>query len=96
MNRNVVWLTASCLMALSLVLASCGPSAEEAEVLVPEEVEEEEEEERVSIARDYRPPVTTEIGPPGQILRKQHQITRCYALRESGHVWRKGNFDLQA
>ena len=47
MNRNVVWLTASCLMALSLVLASCGPSAEEAEVLVPEKVEEEEEEQRV-------------------------------------------------
>jgi len=36
MKKKIVWMLVSCLMALSLIMASCGPAAE---------VEEEEEEE---------------------------------------------------
>ncbi len=45
MKKQIVWLILSCLMALSLVLASCVPEVteEEAEVVTPT-VEEEEEE----------------------------------------------------
>ncbi len=52
MTRKIVWLVVSCLMALSLVMASCGPAAEEEEeeeeeeIAVEEEEEEEEEEEQ--------------------------------------------------
>jgi ABC-type metal ion transport system substrate-binding protein len=35
--KRVVWILVSCLMALSLVMASCGPAEEEAEVEVGEE-----------------------------------------------------------
>ena len=53
MMKKIVWVVVSCLMALSLVMASCGPAAEEEEeeeevkeeeVIVEEEEEEEEEE----------------------------------------------------
>ena len=50
MKKKIVWLVVSCLMALSLVMASCGPTAEEeveigeAEVVIEEEEEEVEEE----------------------------------------------------
>jgi len=52
-KRKIIWLLVSCLMALSLVLASCGGEEEEEEVTVPEEEEEvivptEEEEEVVA------------------------------------------------
>ena len=55
MAKKIVWVVVSCLMVLSLVMASCGP-AEEAEVEVGEEevevgeaevTEEEEEVEEV-------------------------------------------------
>lgn len=46
MNRKISWLILSCLMVVSLVLASCGPAAapEEEEVVVEEEEVEVEEE----------------------------------------------------
>jgi len=49
MQRKIVWMLVSCLMALSLVMASCGPAEEEEGVEVEEEevVEEEVEEEVV-------------------------------------------------
>ena len=53
MKKKIVWLLMSSLMALSLILASCGEAEEEEEeVIVPEEEEEvtippEEEEEVV-------------------------------------------------
>ncbi len=51
-EKKIAWIVVSCLMALSLVLASCAPAVtEEEEVTVPEEEEEEvtvpEEEEVV-------------------------------------------------
>lgn len=48
MVKKAIWLVVSCLMALSLVMASCGPAAEEEEeeVIIGEEEEEEEEEEK--------------------------------------------------
>jgi len=56
MKRKIIWIAVSCLMALSLVMASCGPvEAKGVEVEVgAEEVEvelaaEEEEEEAVEI-----------------------------------------------
>jgi peptide/nickel transport system substrate-binding protein len=53
MTKKILWLVISCLMALSLVMASCGGGGtvaeeeeeEEEEVVVGEEEEEEEEEE---------------------------------------------------
>ena len=53
MKKKIVWLTLSCLMALSLVVASCGPAVteeEEEEEVITEEEEEEEvtEEEAVT------------------------------------------------
>jgi len=52
MMKKIVWVVVSCLMALSLVMASCGPAEEEEEAVTEEEeeevvVEEEEEEEEV-------------------------------------------------
>jgi len=52
MKKKIVWLVVSCLMALSLVMASCGPAEvaeeeEEEEVVIEEEEEEEVEEEVV-------------------------------------------------
>jgi len=55
MGKKIIWVVVSCLMVLSLVMASCGPAEEEAEVEVGEEevevgegvVTEEEEEEAV-------------------------------------------------
>ncbi len=48
MTKKVLWLTISCLMALSLAIASCGPAVteeeEEEEVIIGEEEEEEEEQ----------------------------------------------------
>lgn len=56
MKRKIIWIAVSCLMALSLVMASCGPvEAKGVEVGVgEEEVEvefqaEEEEEEPVAL-----------------------------------------------
>jgi ABC-type transport system substrate-binding protein len=37
MKKKIVWVVVSCLMVLSLVMASCGPAEEEAEVEVGEE-----------------------------------------------------------
>ncbi len=51
MRRKIVWLVVSCLMALSLVLASCAPAVTEEEEVVTEEKEEvvtEEKEEAVT------------------------------------------------
>ena len=51
MTKRIVWLLLSCMMAISLLVASCGPAAEEEEeeeeVIIGEEEEEEEEEEVV-------------------------------------------------
>ena len=48
MKKRIVWILVSCLMVLSLVIASCGPAEveeeeEEEEVVIEEEEEEEEE-----------------------------------------------------
>jgi len=50
MKKKTVWLVVSCLMVLSLVLASCAPAVEEEEEVVTpqeEEVTAPEEEEVV-------------------------------------------------
>jgi len=55
-KKKIIWFVVSCLMAVSLVMASCGPAAEEEEVVTEEEEEEvvveeeEEEEEEVVVA----------------------------------------------
>ena len=67
-TKKIVWLVVSCLMALSLVLASCGP-AEEEEVVVEEEevvVEEEEvvvEEEEELVVEEEEVVVEEEVAP---------------------------------
>jgi len=51
MNKKIIWILVSSLMAISLVMVSCGPTVEEEEeeeeeeVIIGEEEEEEEEEE---------------------------------------------------
>ena len=49
MSKKIIWLIVSCLMAMSLVMASCGPATvseeeEEEEVVIGEEEEEEVQE----------------------------------------------------
>jgi len=51
--KKIIWLLVSCLMVLSLVIASCGPATveeeeEEEEVIIEEEEEEEEQEVEVT------------------------------------------------
>ena len=67
MKRKIVWLVVSCLMVLSLVMASCGPAAEEeAEVVVGEEevavTEAEEEEEVEEVEEGMADPETPKYG----------------------------------
>jgi peptide/nickel transport system substrate-binding protein len=66
MTKKIVWLVASCLMVLSLVMASCGPAAEEEEeVEVGEEevtVTEEEPEEEVVEEEGLLPPEVPKYG----------------------------------
>ena len=49
MVKKIIFILVSCMMAVSLVMASCGPAEveEEEEVVVEEEEEEEREEEEV-------------------------------------------------
>ena len=67
MKKKIVWLVVSCPMALSLVMASCGPAAEEeveigeAEVVIEEE-EEEAEEEVVEEEEGLLPPEVPKYG----------------------------------
>ena len=67
MKKKIAWILVSCLMVVSLVIASCGPAEEEAEVEVgEEEVEveevEEEEEEVVEEEEGIRPPDVPKYG----------------------------------
>jgi protein involved in sex pheromone biosynthesis len=58
LTKKILWLLVSCLMAISLIIASCGPTAEEEEeeeeVIVGEE-EEEEEEQEVEVTGPEKP-----------------------------------------
>ena len=63
MTKKIVWIIVSSLMALSLVVASCGPAAveeeeEEEEVVIGQEEEEEEEEEE----EGFLPPEVPKYG----------------------------------
>ena len=62
--KKIAWVLVSCVMALSLVIASCGPAEDEAEVVVGEEeievgeeevIREEEEEEMEEVVSPDRP-----------------------------------------
>jgi len=67
MKKKIVWALVSCLMVLSLVMASCGPAEveeeeEEEEVVVIEEEEEEEVEEEVVEEEGLLPPEVPKYG----------------------------------
>jgi peptide/nickel transport system substrate-binding protein len=66
MKRKIVWILVSCLMALSLVMASCGPAEEEEEVEVGEEevVITEEGEEEVVITEEEEEEEEEEVTAP--------------------------------
>ncbi|MFC2038647.1 ABC transporter substrate-binding protein [Chloroflexota bacterium] len=56
MTKKIIWLMVSCLMALSLVMASCGPAAvekddEEKDVVTEKEEEEKEEAEKEEVSK---------------------------------------------
>ncbi|MFC2038754.1 ABC transporter substrate-binding protein [Chloroflexota bacterium] len=59
MMKKVIWIFVSCLMALSLLVASCGPAAieeeEEEDNVVVEEEEEEEEEQKEVVSKPTGP-----------------------------------------
>ena len=57
MVKKIVWLVVSCMMAISLVVASCGPATtgEEEEEEEEEDEEEEEEEEEEVVAPSGEP-----------------------------------------
>ena len=63
MTKKIIWLVVSCLMAVSLIMASCGGAVEEEEEekeVVKEEEEEEEEEEEVVV--EEKEMVTDSLG----------------------------------
>ncbi len=64
MKKKILWFVVSCLMALSLVVASCGPAAEEEEEEEEEEMmeEEEEEEEEVEVVEEEKEMVKDSLG----------------------------------
>ncbi len=62
MGKKIVWLGVSCLMALSLVMASCGPAAVEEEEEEEEVVIGEEEEEEEVIQEGFRSPEEPKYG----------------------------------
>ncbi|MFC1900953.1 ABC transporter substrate-binding protein, partial [Chloroflexota bacterium] len=65
MTKKIIWLVISCMMALSLVMASCGGTVteeeEEEEEEMMEEEEEEEEEEEVE-QEGFAPPEEPKYG----------------------------------
>ena len=71
MTKKIIWMLVSCLMVLSLVMASCGPAEEEAEVEIEEgevtivgeaEEEEEEVEEEVVVGEGLLSPDVPKYG----------------------------------
>ncbi len=64
MKRKIVWTMVSSLMALSLVIASCGPAVEEEEeeVVIGEEGEVEEEEKVEEEEEELLPPEVPKYG----------------------------------
>ena len=63
MGKKIIWMLVSCLMVLSLVMASCGPAEEEAEVEVGEE-EVEVGEEEVTVEEEEEEEVVVPSGEP--------------------------------
>lgn len=59
-KKKIVWLVVSCLMVLSLVVASCGPAAEE-----EEEVEIGEAEVEIEEVEEEKPEEEEEVVAPG-------------------------------
>ena len=55
--KKIIWLLVSCLMAISLIMASCGTTTEEEEeeVITGEEEEEEEEEKEEVVSGPEKP-----------------------------------------
>jgi len=84
MGKKIVWFAVSCLMALSLVMASCGPAAEEEEEeeeeVREEEVVEEEEEEEEEVV------VITEVPEYGGTLTLA-MINEYWDLLALGKGW---------
>ena len=64
MKKKIMWIAVSCLMVISLVMASCGPAAEE-EVEIGEAevvIEEEEEVEEEVVEEGILPPEVPKYG----------------------------------
>jgi ABC-type metal ion transport system substrate-binding protein len=81
LTRKIIWLIVSCLMAVSLVVASCGPAAEEEEeeeVSIGEE-EEEEEEQEVEVTEPDKPRYggTINIALAREITNWAHVLEFC-------------------
>jgi peptide/nickel transport system substrate-binding protein len=67
MKKKILWILVSCLMVLSLVIASCGPKEEEAKVTEEEEkvvvTEKKAEEQKVAVEeKALLPPETPKYG----------------------------------
>ena len=80
MRKKIIWFVVSCLMALSLVMASCGPAEEEAEVEVGEE-EVEVGEEEVGVGEEEEV-VTEEIEMISVTLTKLDGTTMVKSREE--------------
>ncbi|MFC2039075.1 hypothetical protein ACFLUG_04830, partial [Chloroflexota bacterium] len=87
MIKKYLWLLISCLMVLSLVIASCGPAVveeekEEEEVKMEEEEEEEEEMEEVVKAKEM---ATDSLGR--KVEKPQYGGTYTFYLTSSPLDW---------
>lgn len=80
MKRKLVWVAVSCLMVLSLVMASCGPAEEEAEVEVGEE---EVEVGEVEVSEEEGVGEEEEVSPEGP----QYGGTFIHRVGSDPNIW---------
>ena len=99
MMKKIVWVMISCLMALSLVMASCGPAAEEEEEvgeelimplqMFPQPVEDDGKPQ-LRFAEDIMPRRRGRAGPKADKSRKKKKGSYAKDTSEEGVKVRKG------
>ena len=88
MTKKIIWLLVSCLMAVSLIMASCGGAVEEEEEEEEEEVvveEEEEEEEQEEVVEEGEEMVIDSLGR--SVRKPEYGGSYTMAVTSSPNYW---------